>query len=61
MHPQPDPGRPGLHANGLTPIRSIGDVLVIYDLSQGGTHPTLSIRRWTGSAWGPAADLDRGR
>jgi hypothetical protein len=44
-------------ANGITPKRSVGDVLVVYDLSQGGTHPTLSIRRWTGSAWGPATDL----
>ena len=43
--------------NGLTPIRTTGDLLIIYDLSQGGTHPTLSIRSWTGSAWGPATDL----
>jgi len=48
---------PDCSANGLTPIRSVGDVLVIYDLSNGGTHPTLSIRRWTGSAWGPATLL----
>ncbi len=38
--------------NGITPIRSVGDLLVIYDLSQGGTHPTLSLREWTGRAWG---------
>lgn len=44
-------------SNGLTPIRSAGDLLIIYDLSQGGTRPTLSIRTWNGSAWGPAADL----
>jgi hypothetical protein len=44
-------------ANGLTPIRSVGDVLIIYDLSNGGTRATLSIRRWTGSAWGPATLL----
>ena len=47
----------GCSANGVTPLRTAGDILVIYDLSQGGTHPTLSIRRWTGSAWGPATDL----
>ena len=42
----------------MTPIRSTGDILVIYDLSQGGTHPTLSIRRWTaGGVWGPATLL----
>ena len=55
--PGQNPADADCTANGLTPIRSIGDVLVIYDLSQGGTHPTLSVRRWTGSAWGPAADL----
>jgi len=46
-----------LSSNGVTPVRTVGDLLVIYDLSQGGTHPTLSIREWTGSAWGPATDL----
>ncbi|SRR6266511_1458851 len=43
--------------NGVTPLRTAGDLLVIYDLAQGGTHPVLSIREWTGSAWGPATDL----
>ncbi|MDH3308641.1 MAG: hypothetical protein OEO77_14140, partial [Acidimicrobiia bacterium] len=46
-----------LSANGVTPVRSIGDLLITYDLSRGGTVPTLSLREWTGSAWGPAADL----
>src|SRR6266511_1141073 len=35
--------------NGVTPLRTAGDLLVIYDLAQGGTHPVLSIREWTGS------------
>jgi uncharacterized surface anchored protein len=43
--------------NGVTPPRTVGDLLVIYDLAQGGTRPVLSIREWTGSAWGPATDL----
>jgi hypothetical protein len=43
--------------NGVTPLRTAGDLLVIYDLSQGGTRPVLSIREWTGSAWGPATNL----
>jgi hypothetical protein len=43
--------------NGVTPLRTAGDLLVIYDLAQGGTRPVLSIREWTGSAWGPATDL----
>ena len=40
-----------LSANGVTPIRTAGDVLIQYDLSQGGTNPTLWISRWvtTGS------------
>jgi hypothetical protein len=43
--------------NGVTPLRTVGDLLVIYDLAQGGTRPVLSIREWIGSAWGPATDL----
>ncbi len=38
--PDPDAG------NGITPIRSEGDILIQYDLSQGGTNPTLWISRW---------------
>jgi hypothetical protein len=33
-----------LSANGVTPVRTAGDLLIIYDLAQGGTHPVLSIR-----------------
>jgi hypothetical protein len=44
-------------ANGVTPVRTAGDLLITYDLSRGGTVPTLSIREWSGSAWGPADDL----
>ena len=36
----------------VTPKRSVGDKLITYDLSQGGTNPTISIRNWDGSAWG---------
>jgi hypothetical protein len=43
--------------NGVTPLRRAGDLLIIYDLAQGGTRPVLSLREWTGSAWGPATDL----
>jgi hypothetical protein len=43
------------------PLRTVGDILVTYFLEAGGTHPTLSIRKWNGSAWGtsnpvPASD-----
>jgi hypothetical protein len=44
-------------ANGVTPVRTAGDLLIIYDLAQGGTRPVLSLRTWTGSAWGPATNL----
>ena len=35
-----------------TPLRTSGDKLITYDLSKGGTVPTISIRTWTGSVWG---------
>jgi hypothetical protein len=35
-----------LSANGVTPVRTAGDVLIKYDLSQGGTTPTLGFHRW---------------
>ncbi len=38
----------------VTPKRTAGDKLITYDLSKGGTVPTISIRTWSGSAWGPA-------
>src|SRR5438445_4624944 len=43
--------------NSVTPLRVAGDELVTYDLSQGGTHPTISLRTWDGSVWGPASVL----
>ena len=46
-------------ANNVTPIRSVGDVLIQYDLSNGGVNPTISIRRWQGSAWGPVVPLSQ--
>lgn len=46
-----------LSSNGVTPVRTTGDLLVQYDLDQGGVTPTLSVRRWTGSQWGPASNL----
>jgi hypothetical protein len=43
-----------------TPVRTVGDRLVTYDLSQGGTVPTISIRVWNGSAWGPGTVISGG-
>lgn len=55
--PNQTPADPDCTSNGITPIRSVGDKLITYDLSKGGTVPVLSIRTWGGSAWGPAVDL----
>lgn len=35
-----------LSGNGVTPVRTAGDVLIQYDLSQGGVNPVLFISRW---------------
>lgn len=35
-----------LSTNRVTPVRTAGDVLIKYDLSQGGTVPTLGLHRW---------------
>ena len=32
--------------NGITPARTSGDLLIQYDLSQGGTHPELFLSKW---------------
>jgi uncharacterized repeat protein (TIGR01451 family) len=60
-----------LSSNGVTPVRTEGDILVRYDLSQGGVNPQLGFHRWitTGSAslceasnslpcWDKKKDLD---
>ncbi|MGW9412917.1 prealbumin-like fold domain-containing protein [Arthrobacter cupressi] len=41
-----------LSANGVTPVRTAGDVLIKYDLSQGGVNPILGYHLWvtTGNA-----------
>jgi hypothetical protein len=38
-----------LSTNGVTPVRTAGDLLVQYDLSQGGTNPVLFLSRWVTS------------
>ncbi|HTF40066.1 MAG TPA: SpaA isopeptide-forming pilin-related protein [Propionibacteriaceae bacterium] len=42
-----------ISGNGVTPVRSAGDLLIQYDLSQGGTNPVLFVSRWVTS--GPAS------
>jgi uncharacterized repeat protein (TIGR01451 family) len=38
-----------LSSNGVTPVRTAGDILIKYDLSQGGTNPVLGYHRWVTS------------
>ena len=60
-----------LSGNGVTPVRTAGDVLIKYDLAQGGTNPILGFHRWVTSGnpatvceannsvpcWGPVQTL----
>ena len=41
-----------LSSNGVTPVRTAGDILIKYDLSRGGSSPTLGYHIWltSGSA-----------
>ncbi|HLF40973.1 MAG TPA: SpaA isopeptide-forming pilin-related protein [Acidimicrobiia bacterium] len=50
---RPAPGE----GNGITPLRTPGDRLFTYDLSNGGTKATIMMRIWDGSSWGPAIPL----
>lgn len=52
---------PGQPDRAIHLIRSVNDLLVNYDLPPGATtNPTLSIRKWTGTTWGPAVTLNGG-
>jgi Prealbumin-like fold domain len=42
--------------NGVTPVRSEGDLLIQYDLANGGTHPELFVSRWVAS--GPKSQCE---
>jgi hypothetical protein len=35
-----------LSGNGVTPVRTAGDLLIQYDLAQGGTNPQLFVSEW---------------
>jgi Prealbumin-like fold domain len=41
-----------ISANGKTPVRTAGDLLIQYDLAQGGTNPQLFLSRWVTSGAG---------
>jgi hypothetical protein len=44
-------------ASGPNTVRTTGDVLLQFDVDQGGAQAHLSRRTWTGTAWGPKTDL----
>lgn len=45
-------------AQGPNVERTVDDILLEYSIDQGGSRATITIRKWTGSAWGPATTLD---
>ena len=45
-------------ATGPNKVRTAGDLLIEYSIDQGGARADITGRTWTGSAWGPALDLD---
>jgi len=40
-----------------TLVRTAGDLLITYDFLGGAQKPTLGVRTWTGSVWGPATAI----
>ena len=44
-------------ASGPNVVRTVGDKLIEYSIDQGGSRATMTIRNWTGSAWGPAQPI----
>jgi hypothetical protein len=47
-----------LSANGLTPVRTAGDVLIQYDLASGGNTPELFASRWVTSGPGSLCEAN---
>ena len=58
-------GTPCLGSSGPFPVhctinRSVGDILVTYDFTNGGGTPTVGLRTWNGSTWvvDPSVDAE---
>lgn len=47
-----------ISANGVTPVRTAGDVLVQYDLSQGGTNPQIFVSLWVATGAGSQCEAN---
>lgn len=50
----------GCSTNGKTPIRSLGDILITYNLSSGGDDPSLWLHRWIAGGAGLCEDSQEG-
>lgn len=48
------PGAPAPCAQGVNVPRIPGDLLIEYSIVQGGARAVMTVREWTGTAWGPA-------
>jgi hypothetical protein len=44
-------------SNGVTPTRSVGDKLLLYDLDSGGTAVNIHVRTWDGTQWSAEQSL----
>ncbi|HVK22941.1 MAG TPA: hypothetical protein VM677_16405 [Actinokineospora sp.] len=47
-----------LTSNNITPVRTAGDVLIKYDLSQGGANPTLGYHLWVTTGAGSQCEAN---
>lgn len=45
-------------SSGPNVVRTAGDLLIEYAIDQGGSRADITVRYWSGTAWGPAFDLD---
>jgi len=43
---------------GVNKVRTLDDFLIEYSIDQGGARADITIRKWTGTAWGPAVEFD---
>jgi hypothetical protein len=45
-------------SSGPNVVRTAGDLLIEYAIDQGGSRADITVRTWSGTAWGAATDLD---
>ena len=48
-----------LSSNGVTPVRTAGDVLIQYDLSNGGTNLVLFVSPWVTTGAGSQCEAGK--